>query len=191
LGVILRSIGALIVELAAAREFVRLSLRWAGGFPARQLSGFVAPLFVVVLSQWLIDKGNLVAVQALGATPTEEGTYSVAQNLAVVRVLVAAVSPLLLSTLSRIWHSGGREHAKKLDCSALRAVVCLLPFADLMAGAASVVVTLVVGSVYLAVNSLRLSRRLGDCGQLSEGGAAEAPIRCGPKAVFTRSAEEP
>ena len=35
------------------------------------------------------------------------------------------------------------------------------------------------------------SRKLGDWASLSEGGAAETATRCGPKAVFTRSAEEP
>jgi O-antigen/teichoic acid export membrane protein len=83
------------------------------------------------------------------------GIYGAAQNLSVVPSIFAmAFAPLLLATLTHLLRDGARDRARAMARDAMRAVVDLLPFAAMTAGAAAEVVGLLFGPAYLAASPL-------------------------------------
>jgi O-antigen/teichoic acid export membrane protein len=149
-GAILGSIGASAVELAVARRFARPALFRRSEFPARQLLGYAAPLFLSALALSLFDRLDLLMLKALDGTATQAGYYGAAMNLAFVPAVAAlAFSPVLLSLLSRVWREGERSRARAIGQDALRAMLWLLPPLSLGAGASSELVTLVFGGPFL------------------------------------------
>jgi O-antigen/teichoic acid export membrane protein len=149
-GAILGIIGASLVELVVGRCFVRPSLFHCSPLPARRLFSYLVPLSLFALSMRLYDKLDLIALQMLGGTAIQAGIYGAAQNLSLVPGLFAlSFSPLLLSTLSRIWYVGDGHSARELGRDAIRVGIGLLPFAGMAAGAASEIVSLIFGSAFL------------------------------------------
>ena len=149
-GAILGSIGASLVEFAIGRFYVRPSLFGRSAFPAREFLRYAGFLFLSGLSLALYNKLDLFVLKMLGGTAVQAGIYGAAQNLSAVPSLFAfAFSSLLLSTLSRVLHTGDSPLAKKIGCHAMRLIIGLLPFAGLAAGAASEVVSAIFGPDFL------------------------------------------
>src|SRR5262249_2644962 len=135
-GAILGSIGASLVELGIGRFYVCPSLLRRSGFPARQLWGYAAPLFLFALTMRIFDKVDLFALKALGGTAAQAGFYGAAQNLSLMPGIFAlSFSPLLLSSLSRLLRDGNDSLAREMSRNAMRGVIALLPFAGMTAGA--------------------------------------------------------
>ncbi|MEM8808996.1 MAG: oligosaccharide flippase family protein [Cyanobacteria bacterium P01_G01_bin.38] len=149
-GAILGSLGASLVELVLGRLFVQPSLFHTSAFPPRNLAGYVLPLFMFALSMRLYDKLDLFMIKILGSTAEQTGWYGAAQNLAFVPSIFAlSFSSLLLSTLSRLLREEALSSATQMAQNSLRAVIGMLPFAALAAGAASDIVGLVYGQAFL------------------------------------------
>jgi O-antigen/teichoic acid export membrane protein len=154
-GAILASIGASVVELTVARIFVRPPLLSRPAFPVRRLRGYALPLFFHAIGMQLFNRLDLLVVGALSGTPEAAGFYGAAQNLTVVPGLfVASFSPLLLATLTQLLGQGQDKTARAMAQQAIRLVLCLLPFAGVAAGAASEIVGLIYGRLFLSSGPL-------------------------------------
>ena len=148
-GAILGSIGASLFELAVVRGFVRPAFSVQAALRIRKLWGYAMPLLLSALALRLFDKLDIMALMALSRSPDTAGVYAAAQNLALLPALfTASVSPLLLSALSRALRDGDVALGRRLADHAMRGVLLLLPFAGLVAGAASELVALVFGDAF-------------------------------------------
>ena len=148
-GAILGNIGACLIEVAIARWYVRPALLRGSIFPLRRLCGYAVPLFFFGLSLRLFSNLDLFALKTLGGTGAQAGIYGAAQNLAIVPGYVAfSFAPLLLSALSRVLRSDGTAVAKEMAGNTLRAVVALLPFIAIVAGAAPEIVAFFFGAQF-------------------------------------------
>ncbi len=153
-GAILGSIGASLVELVVCRFYIRPSLLHRSTFSRRQLWEYGVPLFLSALSLRLY-RLDLLALKVLGGTAAQAGIYGAAQNLSLVPGIVAlSFSPLLLSTLSGMVHTGNSDQAKEMSRSAMRMIIVLLPFAGMTAGAASEIVSSIFGPAFLPAGPL-------------------------------------
>ncbi len=142
---ILALIGASIAQLLIGRHFIRPSLRGRHHLSRRPLWDIALPMLFVALSLRLV-RLDLFMVKALGGSLADAGHYGAAQNLALVPNLIGmAVSPLLLSTLTRLQRDRERGQARHLARSAMRLGCLVLPFGGMMAGAASGIVRFVFG----------------------------------------------
>ena len=154
-GAIFGSLGASLVELAVGRLFVKPSLFHASVFPPHNLMGYALPLFLFALSMRLYDKLDLFMIKILGCTAEQAGWYGAAQNLAFVPSIFAlSFSSLLLSTLTRLLREEAFPAAAHIARDSMRAVVGMVPFAAIAAGAASEIVGLVYGQDFLPSASL-------------------------------------
>ncbi len=158
-GAILANVGASAVQLVMARVFVRpvapLShLRVP--FPVRRLVRYMLPLFLYNLGMLLFKQFDLLVVKASSETSAAAGLYSAATNLTIVPISSLAVSftSPLLAMLTQMWRQGQHEDARFMIEQAMRFVLCLLPFAGLVAGAAPEIVDLVYGSSFSFTASL-------------------------------------
>jgi O-antigen/teichoic acid export membrane protein len=144
-GAIFGILASSLVELMAARRFVRPTLR--GGQAAnRALWSLALPLFVAAMSMRLFDKLDLFTLKALGGSAALAGVYGAAQNLTIIPGLVAlSLTTLLISTLSRALRAGDDAGARLLARNALRGVLLLLPFAGMTAGAATALSVVIFG----------------------------------------------
>lgn len=149
-GAIWACIGASVVELVMARRFVKPGLFTRSGFPARRLLQQALPLTLFAVSTRLFDKMDLFFLKALGASSAEAGLYGGAQNLSIVPGLVAlSLSPLLLSTITRLLREDALEQAREVSRQTLRWMIALVPFAALAAAAAPEIVRLILGDAFL------------------------------------------
>jgi O-antigen/teichoic acid export membrane protein len=154
-GAVAGSIGASLVELLAVRWFIRPPLFVHRALPFRKLFAFAAPLFVAAISMRLFDKVDLFLLKILGASAAQIGYYGAAQNLALAPNLVAlSLAPLLLSTLTRVLRAGDSGSAFAIGRGAMRAVICLAPFAAAAAGAAPEIIEVVFGRRFLPASPL-------------------------------------
>jgi len=145
---------AAAVELLAFRLLVRPPLLQRSSFPVRTLLSYSAPLFLNSMVLRLLTHIDLLLVQARAGTAAA-GWYSAAQNLSLIPLgfLGAALATPLLSTLS---HLQGRQElsARSLVAVAVRFLLCLAPFAALVAGAAPQIVQLMYGPTYLPTSPM-------------------------------------
>jgi len=149
-GAILGSIGASLVELVIGRLYIRPPLFRRSNFPFRRWWAYSAPLFLSALSLRLYDSLDLFALKALGGTAAQAGIYGAAKNLTLVaNIFALSLAPLLLSTLSRTLRAGNARLARDMGYSAMRAVIWLLPFAAMTAGAAREIVSFIFGPTFL------------------------------------------
>lgn len=143
-------VAASMVELLVTRLFVRPSLLQRFHFPLRRFWAYSLPLSLNSMSIRLVTRVDLLLVQALaGAAAT--GFYGAAQNLSLIPLgfLGSALSSPLLSTLSRLGNEQRTEEAQAIVRNALRFLLCLLPFAALVAGGAGQIVRLLYGPAFL------------------------------------------
>ena len=149
-GAIWACIGASVVELVIARQFVQPGLFSRSDFSARRLLQQALPLTLFAVSTRLFDKMDLFFLKALGASSAETGLYGGAQNLTIVPGLVAlSLSPLLLSTISRLVREDGLAQAREVSGQTLRWMTALIPFAAVAAAAAPEIVRLILGDAFL------------------------------------------
>ena len=143
-------LGASLVELGIARLLVRPSLLRRAPFPLRSFLAYSLPLFVSSISIRLLTRVDLLLVQALSGAAAA-GFYAAAHNLTLIPLgfLGSALSSPLLSTLSRLGRDRHPAEARSIVQTAVRFLVCLLPFAGLVAGAASQTVNLLYGTAFL------------------------------------------
>lgn len=154
-GALAAIVGASVLELVAARRYVKPSFRGAADGDARTMWAYALPLFAAALSLRLFDKLDLFVLKALGGTDTLAGLYGAAQNLTIIPNLVAlSVTTLLLSTLSRALRSGDSDGARTLAANAIRGVLVLFPFAGVAAGAATAISTMIYGAAFAATGPL-------------------------------------
>lgn len=150
-GAILGIIGASALELAVGRYYLRIPFFGHSNFDLRKLWGFAAPLFLFHMSMRLFEKMDLFFVKGLGGSDEQAGIYVAAQNLSMMPGLFAmSFSPILLATLSRLLGEGDSGTAIHLMRNSFRAVLMLLPFAALTAGASGELTALVFGNEYRA-----------------------------------------
>jgi O-antigen/teichoic acid export membrane protein len=149
-GAILGTMGASLVEVVVARAHVRPTLHGHSALSMRQLWEYAVPLFVFALSLRLFSNMDLLALKILGGTAAQAGLYGAAQRLSMLPAfLVQSLTPLLLSTLSRVQRDRGHPTAQEIGSDALRGVVGLLPFICVLAGAASEIVAFIFGPRFL------------------------------------------
>jgi O-antigen/teichoic acid export membrane protein len=149
-GAILGSVGASLAELVICRCYVRPSLFERTKFPSRKLWNYAIPLFLFALSMRLYEKLDLFALKLLGGTATQVGIYGAAQNLALIPGMFSlAFAPLLLSTLTRHLYQDDLSKAKQMSRDAMRAILLMLPWAGLTAGAAPEIVQFIFGETFL------------------------------------------
>lgn len=92
----------------------------------------------------------------LGGSAKFVGIYAAAQNLAIIPpgILVISLPPLFLSTLNRLLIENQLQSAKEMTRQAMRAIIALLPFFAISAGAAKEIVVLVYGPDYFSAAPL-------------------------------------
>lgn len=148
-GAILGSLGASVVELAISRRFIKPPFL---GHMAVHTRPFFALGILLGFSSLLIQiysNMGVVMLKTLGGTIEQVGIYGAAQNLSIIPGLFGlSLSPLLLSTVSRLLSEGKIDQAEDMGLGAMRMVLGLLPFGALVAGSASEIVTWVFGSSF-------------------------------------------
>jgi O-antigen/teichoic acid export membrane protein len=89
---------------------------------------------------------DLLALKALGGDLTQAGLYGAAQNLAWIPTLAsAAVSPILLSSVTRALAGPAPEEARTLTEDFMKGALWLLPVAGATAGAAGSITAFAYG----------------------------------------------
>lgn len=148
-GVVFAIIGSSLVELLIARRVVRPAWWRDPRISVRRIGAVALPLLLFAMTLRLLDKVDLLAVQRLERSAAAAGAYAAAQNLAVAPGLFAsALSGILLATLGRLAREGRVGESRRLARGSLRAVLLLLPFAALGAGAAAPIVRLAFGAAF-------------------------------------------
>jgi O-antigen/teichoic acid export membrane protein len=148
-GALLGILGASVIELLAYRRFIRPRMFRASGYPASSVWEQTTPTFFAALSMALFSRLDLFALTTLGLPTSEAGYYGAAQNLSVIPGLFAvSFTPLLLSTLSRMFRDGEHDHARSLSRDAMRLPIGMLPFAALASAASDEIVLLIFGASF-------------------------------------------
>lgn len=145
-GAILGTVGASMVELLVARYYIRPS--WAAPAAAPgSLWSYAVPIFLATLILRLLGLG-LFLLKILGASAEQAGIYGAAQNVAFVMpaVLAASLSPLLLSTMTRVIRDDDLPAARTLARNTIRTVTGLLPFAAIAAAASDDLAVMLFGA---------------------------------------------
>jgi O-antigen/teichoic acid export membrane protein len=154
-GALAGCVGASVTELLAVRLYCRPPLFHRGVKLRYSLWSYGLPLLFATLSLRLLDGLDLLMLRMLGGTAEQTGLYSVALTLALLPAMIApAVSPIVLSSVSRSLHLGQIGEAKSQSRHVLRAVLLLLPVAALIAGMAPEITRLSFGPSFQAAGPL-------------------------------------
>jgi len=148
-GAILAVIGSSLLELVASWAFVRPRLFRRTTVPRRLVWSYSLPLFLQSVGVQLFRRLDLLSVQMLAGTPAA-GYYGAAQTMTIVpaSLFAASFSQVLLSSLPQLLASGQGEGARAMMRQAMRLVICLLPLAGLVAGAAPEIAVFVYGQSF-------------------------------------------
>jgi len=149
-GAILGMIGGTLGELLLARRMIRPVLfRWVS-WTQWPLWDYALPLFVSSVCGAVFVRLDLLSLKALGGSATQAGLFGAAQNLSLLPGLLGVVvSPLVLSTVSRVRSSGDVTHAVELARNAMRASILLWPLAVLIGGSSQPLVVLIFGESFI------------------------------------------
>jgi O-antigen/teichoic acid export membrane protein len=146
-GAALAAVGSTALELAAARAGVRI--RWRAPAPdglRRELLRYSTPLFLHGLALQLYHRLGLLLLVPLGTSVAAAGVYGAAESLMRLRrILGQSLTPLLLSSLTRLRRDGAEQEARALARNGLRAVFWTLPPVAAIAGAARPVMSWLFG----------------------------------------------
>jgi O-antigen/teichoic acid export membrane protein len=97
----------------------------------------------------------MFVLKILGGSAAQVGIYAAAQNISlVVGIFGLSISPLLLSTMSRVLREGNPEKARGFASNAMRSVIALLPFWAIVAGTADEIVSFIFGIQFAAAAPL-------------------------------------
>jgi PST family polysaccharide transporter len=147
-GALLGALAAPLASLAVARGAVRPRLL-GPSIRLGPLLSFGLPLFVAGTSTMILRQVDLLALKALGGDLTQAGLYGAAQNLAWIPTLAsAAVSPILLSSVTRALGGPRPEEGRRLTEDFLRGALWLLPVAGATAGAAGSIAAFAYGGEF-------------------------------------------
>ncbi len=153
-GAILGSIGASIVDLAIGRFCIRPRLFHPERFSTRRMWDFAFVLFLSSICLQMV-RIDLFALKALGAPLDQIGIYGAAQNLSFIPGLLGlSITPLLLSTVTRLRHGGEFAEARAIAQNSMRAVIAATPFVAAGAGAAHEIVALLYPPEFSAAGRL-------------------------------------
>lgn len=148
-GAILGSVSGTLVGSLAAAALTRVPLIAASSFPAKKLMQLAIPAFIAMLAARLLDQVGLLALQVLATGDAEVGLYGAAMNVMLLTgVIAAAVSPVLISSISSARHGGNEEAVMKIASGTLRFGIALLPFAFIVVGASDEMVDLLFGPAF-------------------------------------------
>ncbi len=155
-GAIIAGISASATVLIGARCLIQSPfLRRQPAFPVARIWNYAIPLFVYIIGISLFKALDLLVVKGLVDSPAVAGYYGAARNLTIVPILFAsALSPLVLAKLTEFLRSDEIDAARDLTKSAMRSVVCLLPFAGMTAGAADEIVVAIYGGDFRPAGGL-------------------------------------
>jgi O-antigen/teichoic acid export membrane protein len=153
-GAILGSIGASLVELAIARYYIRPAWKTSKAAPF-SLWDYAVPIFLATMCLRLMNL-SLFLLKMLGASAAQVGIYGAAQNVSFVMpgIFAVSLSPLLLSTLTRVMRENNLPAARVLGRNSLRAVVVALPLAAVASAASDEIAVLLFGAPFSAAGSL-------------------------------------
>ncbi len=150
-GAILGSVCGTLAGTVTAVALVGGALWGPGGLPVRQLLQLALPAFLAMLAARLLDQVGLIALQVLTDVEAEVGYYGAAMNvLLVTGVVGAAVTPVLISTVTAARYRDDREQVQLASTGAIRFGLALFPFAAIIAGASLELSTLLFGPDFQA-----------------------------------------
>lgn len=145
-GALVGAMSAPLAALIVARRAVRPALL-GPSVPLGPLLSFGLPLFVAGTSTMVLRQVDLLALKALGGDLTQAGLYGAAQNLAWIPTLAsAAISPILLSSVTRALAGPSPDEARTLTQDFMRGALWLLPAAGATAGAAGPITAFAYGA---------------------------------------------
>jgi O-antigen/teichoic acid export membrane protein/GT2 family glycosyltransferase len=145
-GAVIGSICASIIEALLNRTGFGGLLIGKAGFPVLRMFGYAIPLFLSSVLMLLFNRMDLFLVKILGATTADVGAYAASQNAAlVVGIIGSALSPVVLSTVSRQRAAGDLEAARGSVRNGLRAVLLYMPVAVLVSTSAEEIVPFLFG----------------------------------------------
>jgi O-antigen/teichoic acid export membrane protein len=148
-GAILGIVGSWLGELLILGWMVRVPVLRRSTYRVREMADYVAPLFFSSICMRVYLQADLVLLKGMGGTEGQAGLYAAAQNLSLVpTMLVAAVAPLVLSSVAEMNTAHGRKAAQALARDSLRVAILLAPFAALAAGAAPAIVGFIYGPAF-------------------------------------------
>jgi len=150
-GALLAILGTSVLVMAGSMAFVHPPLSGKGRFSPQNIWSYVWPLFLYTVGINLFVILDLLFVKALVGAPQAAGFYGAAKNLAIAPVFFAAsFSPILIGKLTELRRQGDTELVRGMTKQSIRLIICLLPLAGMIAGAAPEVVTVIYGGPFLA-----------------------------------------
>ncbi len=149
-GAIFGMITGTLGELLLARRVIHPVLfRWVS-WAQWPLWDYALPLFVSSVCGAVFVRLDLLSLKALGGSATQAGLFGAAQNLSLLPGLLGAVvSPIVLSTISRVLSRGDVIHAVELSRNAMRATILLWPLAVLIGGSSQPLVVVIFGESFM------------------------------------------
>ncbi len=166
-GAVLGSLGASVAE--ALINHTRSSVRGAArrSFPIRPMLGYAIPLFITSVLILVFNRLDLVLLKALGTTTALVGAFAASQNAALtIGILGTAISPVVLSNLSRLRASGDAASARTALRAGLRAITIAAPLVALVSATAGELVPVLFGPGFEAgvpVLSILAVAAFGQC----------------------------
>jgi O-antigen/teichoic acid export membrane protein len=154
-GAIVGNIVASAVELACGRLIGRIPGRHRPASIRSQFWRFAVPLFTFGICMRLFDKLDLLMLKTLGGTPETVGNYGAAAAAAVAAgILSIALTPMLLSVMTRALRDGEIERTRRIAGLSLRGILNLAAFAAVGAAAAPEIAGLLFGPGYAAAGPI-------------------------------------
>jgi O-antigen/teichoic acid export membrane protein len=148
-GAVAAIIAGSVAELMIYRYFARPPLWLKAPMGIADFAGFSIPLFLVSISSAVFLRLDLIMLGALLASSHWAGLYGAALSFCMpLRMMSHALSPLLLSNLTRMYENGEKEAARQRIKQAWQVTLWLLPGVGVAASAAPEIMVLVYGQAY-------------------------------------------
>jgi O-antigen/teichoic acid export membrane protein len=116
------------------------------------------PAFLSLLFARLLDQVGILSLQVLSEPDVRDvdvGHYGAAMNaLMVTSMIAAAVTPVLLSSLTAARHAGREADVRQISAGAIRFGLALFPFAAIVAGASGELAVFLFGLDYAPAGPL-------------------------------------
>lgn len=154
-GAILGVVVAALLSFLIVQRRLWFPVLGSAASAASGLWAYALPLFFSAFSLRLYERLDLFALKALGASASQAGIYGAAQSLSWIPGLFAlSFSPLLISTLSRLWRAEEVKAAREMITQSLRIGFLLWPFAALASGSSAEIVSLIFGPNFSEAGTL-------------------------------------
>lgn len=151
LGSICGSAAGALVALALTGRAV-----WGrAGFPMRELLQLALPAFIAMLFGRLLEQVAILALRTLTTVDADVGYFGAAMNVFMVTgVVAAAITPVLISTLTAARFRRDEASVKTVSLGALRFGLVLFPMAAVVSGSSPEVVDLLFGAEFAPAGPL-------------------------------------